>query len=205
MLDPFVPLLTTCACLCRDSDVVLLSLRCLGSLLRIDLPSLDRCSKSLATKTLDLLASSGAASNLNQELLHASFKMLTLLINFDRQHGDKDDDATAATTIGEHAMARGAAIPLDAEQMQILMSFLQGSLVDSDHHNPAIGLVKAIVSRRYISPEFYDLMETILSQSVRSPKASLRQVSDSQCMEVTWRSAKTNMIVCNFSKARVSL
>jgi U3 small nucleolar RNA-associated protein 20 len=171
MLDPFVPLLTTCTCLCRDSDVVLLALRCLGSLLRTELPSFKLCSKSLATKTLDVLASSGAVSNMNQELLHASFKMLTFLINFDNQNQDHERAA------GEDVIAEGNVMPLDAEQMQILISFLQGSLTDSDHHNPAVGLIKALVYRRFMSPEFYDLIETILSQSVRSPRLSLRQVS----------------------------
>lgn len=177
MLDPFVPLLTTCTCLCRDSDVVLLALRCLGSLLRVELPSFRLCSKSLATKTLDVLASSGAVSNINQELLHASFKMLTFLINFDLRHqqgGNRMADDTAEA--GENVLAKGNVIPLDAEQMQVLISFLRGSLSDSDHHNPAIGLVKALAYRRFMSPEFYDLLETILDQSVRSPRESLRQV-----------------------------
>jgi U3 small nucleolar RNA-associated protein 20 len=176
MLDPFVPLLTTCTCLCRDSDVVLLALRCLGSLLRVELPSFSLCSKSLATKTLDVLASSGAVSNINQELLHASFKMLTFLINFDLRHQDGNKMAGETAAAGEHVMAKGNVIPLDAEQMQVLISFLRGSLTDSDHHNPAIGLIKALAYRRFMSPEFYDLLETILDQSVRSPRESLRQV-----------------------------
>jgi U3 small nucleolar RNA-associated protein 20 len=176
MLDPFVPLLTTCTCLCRDSDVVLLALRCLGSLLRVELPSFSLCSKSLATKTLDVLASSGAVSNINQELLHASFKMLTFLINFDLRHQGGKNMPGETAEAGEHALAKGNVIPLDAEQMQVLISFLRGSLTDSDHHNPAIGLVKALVYRRFMSPEFYDLIETILTQSVRSPRESLRQV-----------------------------
>lgn len=166
MLDPFLPLLTTCACVCRDSDVLLLAFRCIGILLRCDLPSLERCSMSLAAKTLELLSSSGVLSNLNPELVHASFKMLTYLISMNRP-----------TLMNKQANERNDAksLPLDDEQMQVLISFLQGSLVDSDHHNPAIGLVKAITSHQFMSPEFYDLMETVLDQSVRSPRAALRQ------------------------------
>jgi hypothetical protein len=122
-----------------------------------------------------VLASSGAVSNINQELLHASFKMLTFLINFDMRH-QRDTMAIEPAEAGENVLAKGNVIPLDAEQMQVLISFLRGSLTDSDHHNPAIGLVKALAYRRFMSPEFYDLLETILDQSVRSPRESLRQV-----------------------------
>ena len=166
MLNPFVPLLTTCVCRCRDTEVVLLALRCLGWLLKTDLPSLARCSKSLATKTLELLTSAGS----NQELLQATFKMLTLLINFDRK-------GTVSNERGENSLAEGMSLPLDAEQLQVLISFLRESIVSSDQHNPAIALIKAIMSRRYVSAEFYDLMEAMLEQSVRSPKASLRDQS----------------------------
>jgi U3 small nucleolar RNA-associated protein 20 len=163
MLDPFVPLLTTCFCQCREADIVLLSLRCLGSLLRTELPSIDRFAKALSAKTLDLLVSSGN----NQELLQATFKMLTLLINFDRS--SEESKPTGGSLKG------GKALPLDAEQMQVLLSFLQASIVESDQHNPALALVKAITSRRFVSPEIYDLMKTLLEQSVRSPKPSLRE------------------------------
>jgi U3 small nucleolar RNA-associated protein 20 len=175
MFDAFVPLLTACVCQCRDSEVVLLSLKCLGWLMRSELPSMSRCAKSLAVKTLDLLTSSGAATNLNQDLLQASFKMLTFLINYDRKYllsGSPLDIMNRESTI-----SNGIALPLDAAQMQVLLSFLRGSLIDSDQHNPAISLIKAIMSRHYVSAEIYDLMETLLQLSVRSTKSSLREQS----------------------------
>ena len=72
-------------------------------------------------------------------------------------------------------------MPLNSEQMKVLISLLQVSVAESEQHNPALGLIKAILSRRYISPEFYDLMESLLKLVVRSQKASLRQVSASLC------------------------
>ena len=33
--------------------------------------------------------------------------------------------------------------------------------MDSESHNAALNLLRAIMSRRFVSPEFYDLMETI--------------------------------------------
>ena len=165
VLDRFVPLLTTCVCRCRNTDVVLMALRCLGFLLKTDLPSLARCSKSLATKTLDLITSAGS----NQEMLQATFKMLTFLISYDRKVGGIIES-------GDNPLA-GKSLPLNDEQLQVLLSFLRESVTSSDHYNAAIALIKSIMSRRYVSVEFYDLMETMLEQSVRSSKSTLRDQS----------------------------
>jgi hypothetical protein len=171
LLDRFVPLLTTCVCRCRNTDVVLLALRCLGFLLRVELPSLARCSKSLATKTLELLISAGT----NQELLQATFKMLTFLISFDRQLIGKIENGALQAPANNNMFIK--TLPLNDEQLQVLLSFLCESVVATEQHSPAIALIKAIMSRRYVSVEFYDLMETMLQQSVRSSKPTLRDQS----------------------------
>lgn len=165
-LDPFVPLLATCICVCRELDVVLLALKSLGILLRLDLPSLSSCTRSLASKTLELLTSTGSTSNQNQEIINASFKTLSYLMDFDRSRKGLSQSK----------------IPLSTDQMQVLLSFLKGSIVDAEQHTPAIGLVKSIMSRRYTSAELYDLMEVLLEQTASSLKPSLRQQSASVFM-----------------------
>jgi len=94
-------------------------------------------------------------------------------MNVDRQQLNQHGHLIGkrAVETGHNAMAEGDALPLDADQMQVLISFLQASIVESDQHSPAIGMVKAIMSRRFVSAEFYDLMEAILEQSVRSPNS----------------------------------
>ena len=179
-LDPFLPLLTACVCHCRDTDVALVALKCLMSFLRFDLPSIPLCAKSLGTQTLKLLSSSGASSN-HHDLTQACFKTLTYLIALDRnqtvEDDGKDPSIDLTTADGEKALAKGIAMPLDPEQMQVLIALLKVSIAESEQHNPALGLIKAITSRSYVSPEFYDLMDTMLKMTVRSQKASLRQVS----------------------------
>lgn len=184
MMDPFVPVLTACVCHCRDTDVALLGLKCLMSFLRFSLPSISSCSKSLGTQTLIFLTSSGSSSNKNQDLTQACFKTLTYLINTDKDINDGDTKKCdppngVDESKGENVLAASVTMPLDSEQMKVLISLLQVSVAESDQHNPALGLIKAILSRRYISPELYDLMESILKTIVRSQKASLRQVNDS--------------------------
>ena len=180
MMDPFLPLLTTCVCHCRDTDVALISLKCMIVLLRFDLPSLGLCAKPLGSKTLELLTTLGASSHQNNDLTQACFKTLTYLINLDRDQPDQPSAEQFSLkkdgTNGEDALAKGVTMPLDSGQMEILISLLKLSISESEQHNPAHGLIKAIVSRRYVSPEFYDLMETMLKMSVRSQQASVRQV-----------------------------
>jgi len=175
LIDPFIPLLTACVCTCRETDVVLLALRCLGTFLYFDVSSKDACAPSLGTKTLELLSSSGVSSNENNELSQACFKMLIMLMNLDTSQNNGASIDSATILQGEEALLKNNATPLDAEQMKILISFLQESIVDTDNHNAALNLVKAMMSRRFVSPEFYDLMETILELSVKSHRASLRQ------------------------------
>jgi U3 small nucleolar RNA-associated protein 20 len=178
-MDPFLPLLTACACYCKDNDVALTSLRCLMSFLRFPLPSLPKCSKALGSQTLKLLTSSGGSSNKNHDMTQACFKTLTYLIGNDAKDIKGSTEIVESDIVdglAEKALSKGLVMPLDSNQMEVLISFLQISIAESEQHNPALALIKAILSRRYISPEFYDLMETMLKLTVRSQKQSLRQV-----------------------------
>jgi U3 small nucleolar RNA-associated protein 20 len=180
MVDPFIPLLTTCLCASKDDDVILLSIRCLVLLLRMPLPSVERCSTDVGAKVMDILTLSGSLTNLNQELTQSCFKVLTLLIS--KVDVQKRTDVKTFDADHENALSSGQTLPLDPTQMQALISLLKGAVVDTDHHNPSFGLIKAITSRRYISAEFYDLMETCLELSVRSQKVAVRQVSIAGCL-----------------------
>jgi len=171
MVDPFVPLLTCCVCSCRETDVALLALRCLSIFLSFRVPSYRVCAAQLGSKTLELLSSSGLGANQNIELRQACFKMLVLLISLYDSKGSCGDDVR-----GEEASSRYTATTLDPEQMKIMISILQESILDTESCNAALSCIKAIMSRCFTSPEFYDLMETILNLSVRGQTASLRQV-----------------------------
>lgn len=175
MLDPFVPLLTACICKCRDNEVTLVAMKCIMSFLRFKLPSLDRCSKSLGSQALIFLSSGGSSQNQNNDMTQACFRTLTYLINRDRDSGDQT--SPVATNMGEDALAANSRMPLNGDQMKVLLAFLTVSISESEQHNPALGLIKAVLSRKFMSPEFYDLMEVMLKLNVRSQKASLRQVS----------------------------
>lgn len=158
VLDNFVPVLTACACCCRDTEVVLLSFRCLSGLTRLKLPKMVQCSSAIASKSLDMLTSSSG----NQEQLQASFKMLTLLLTA--------EDQDAALSV----------LPVDADHMPVLISFLRESIVSGNQCSQALGLLKSILGHRFISVGLYDLMDMVVEQTVRSSKEAIR----SQCASV---------------------
>ena len=70
-------------------------------------------------------------------------------------------------------------LPLNKEQMKVLVSMLLLTMTDTENHNSTFSLIKAIDSRRFLSPEFYDLIEKLLELSVQSLKAGVRQHSSS--------------------------
>ena len=178
MMDPFVPLLTACVCRCKDNDVALVAMKCLMSFLRFKLPSLEQCSKSLGTQALTFLSSSGSSLNQNNDMAQACFRTLTYLINRDRDDQPADRPGISGAE-GEQVLSGGNTLPLHGEQMKLLIAILSVSVSEADQHNPALGLIKAILSRKFMSPEFYELMELMLKINARSQKASLRQQSAS--------------------------
>ena len=88
LIDPFIPILTVIVVDSRSTEVTLVALKCLLSLLRSDLPSVPACSKALGSKTLTLLSSSGSLSSNNQDLTAACFSTLTFLVNNDNNNND---------------------------------------------------------------------------------------------------------------------
>ena len=76
MADPFLPLLTEFVGKCKDSTIVLFLLRCLEFFIRMNLPSVPLCAKSLVPYILKLLADDDAASNSRNKITQACFKLL---------------------------------------------------------------------------------------------------------------------------------
>ncbi|KAL3923302.1 MAG: hypothetical protein SGILL_001732 [Bacillariaceae sp.] len=180
MMDPFVPLLTACVTHCRSTEISLVALKCLHNFLRVDLPSTPTCSKTLGSQTLKLLATTGSGSNQNHDLTQACFKTLTYIVNSDsvsNQENSEKEAAQSRNERGEQVFSNRSSMPLDPEQMKVLISLLQVSIAETDQHNPALNLIKAIMAHRFMSPEFYDLMESLLKLVVRSQKTTLRQQS----------------------------
>jgi U3 small nucleolar RNA-associated protein 20 len=162
MSDPYLHLLLRYVQFSRDSNGIVLALRCLASLLRVNLPSVSMIANELSPVVLEHLTAWGAASNTQADIVQGCFKTLHLLF----LHPNLSSSEQKASNL-----------PLTTHQMQALISLLQSAVMESEHHNATFGLIKAICTKKYISPEFYDLMDIILKLSVQSQKPSVRMVS----------------------------
>lgn len=174
MADPYLHLLTHCVSFSSGNQAVVLSLRCLGVFLRMDLPSVPRAAKTLGPSILDHLTTAGAASNTQSDIVQGCFKTLTLLISHPKF---SSSDMPSVDKDTKSPFTNEETLPLNSDQMQALLSLLHSAVREYDHHNSTFGLVKAISSKRFISSEFYDLMDIILNLSVQSQKSNIRLVS----------------------------
>ena len=182
MADPFLPLLAHCMRYSSDNQAVVLSFKSLGFLLRMDLPSVPQTAKELGPGILDHLSSSGAASNTAQnDIVQGCFKTLTLLISHPKFASTiEHDDTVNSIEDTTEQFVHNETLPLTADQMQGLLSLLHGAVRESEQHNATFGLVKAIAAKRYMSPEFFDLMDIVLKLSVQSQKQAVRL----QCSQI---------------------
>ena len=178
MADPFVPFLTKCVKDCSDKEAILLCLRCLNFLLRWDLPSVPGSAKVLCSNVLNILTSVG--TDARNEMTQGCFKILSFLLHLDKKAGAvkilSDDDVEAINGTSDIA-GDGGGMPLKKAQMRALISLLHGAITDVMPHNSTLALIKTIASRKYLSAEFYDMMEIILKLNVQSQHENVRQVS----------------------------
>ena len=180
MSDPFVRILFQCVKYSKHDNAVLLSLKSLQVMLRLDLPSIPKYRKELAKCILKILST--LSCNTQNEMVQGGFKTLTLLLVLDRFQAiaylDNVEQVPnkVANSNGEKSTDNNEEQILDKGQMHVLLSILRSALTDAEHHNSTFGVIKAITASKYVSPEFYDLMEEILKMTVQSQKRTMRQV-----------------------------
>jgi U3 small nucleolar RNA-associated protein 20 len=185
MSDPFVRILFQCVKYSKDNTAVLLSLKCLHVLLRLDLPSVPKYRAELAKCILKILSS--MSCNTQNEMVQSGFKTLTLLLGANRSRAieylENTDTLKLSNGREKEQNEREKNAILNKGQMSVLVSILQSALTDAEHHNATFGVIKTITARQFISPEYYDLMETIMKMTVQSQKPTMRQVCV-QCVYV---------------------
>ncbi|XP_076896866.1 uncharacterized protein LOC143550000 [Bidens hawaiensis] len=144
-LDPFVGLL--CGCLSsKFEDIISSSLTCLSLLVQIPLPSLKSQADNIKTALFVILHGSVNAST---PLAESSIRLLTVLL-------------------------KSTSITLSSDQMHMLLQF--PLFVDLER-NPtfiALSLLKAIVSRKVVVPEIYDLAKIVAELMVTSQVEGVR-------------------------------
>jgi hypothetical protein len=120
-------------------------------------------------------------------MVQSGFKTLTLLLGANRSRAieylENTDTLKLSNGREKEQNEREKNAILNKGQMSVLVSILQSALTDAEHHNATFGVIKTITARQFISPEYYDLMETIMKMTVQSQKPTMRQVCV-QCVYV---------------------
>ena len=148
MLDPFVTLLGNCLG-SRYEDILSASLCCLTPLVRLPLQSLESQSDKIKVAVLDIAQSLLSSSS---PLMQSCLRLLAVLL-------------------------RSSKITLSSAQLHLLIQF--PLFVDLER-NPsclALSLLKAIVNRKLVVPEIYDLVTQVGELMVISQVDSIRKKS----------------------------
>ncbi|CAH2077407.1 unnamed protein product [Thlaspi arvense] len=145
-LDPFVQLLTGCLS-SKYEDIVSSALRCFTSLMRFPLPSL--ISEADEVKTV-LLTIAQSAVNSRSPLVQSCLKLLTTLLG-------------------------NINMELSLEQAKMVIQFPMFVDLESDPSSLALSLLKAIVKRKVVVPEIYDLAIQVSELMVKSQLESIRK------------------------------
>ena len=152
LLDPFCPILARCLRLSKENRVTVLALRCLCAILSWEeLPSLPASIPTIIDQTFRLLriASNGSKG---KEVQHVGFQVVTHIMH--TQKGYKFNDT----------------------RFRALIGLVRANMEDMHSQSSSFALIKALLSRRVLVPELYDLMQHCSSLLVTSHRAGIQKL-----------------------------
>merc|ERR1712226_98012 len=123
----------------------------------------------LGSYVLHILTTS-AASNTKHEFTQVCFTVLTSLVTLNFKVSSHNIEL-------ESSNEKNLVWKFTNSQMNVLISILHSSVSNSQHFNATFKLIKTITTIKYISSEYYDLMELMLKLSVQSQTNSIRKQS----------------------------
>ncbi|KAG6678404.1 hypothetical protein I3842_14G078800 [Carya illinoinensis] len=146
MLDPFVMLLVNCLD-SKYEDILAASLSCLTPLVRLPLPSLESQADKMKEAVLAIAQNSVTSSSL---LMQSCLRLLAVLL-------------------------RSTRITLSSDQLHNLIQLPLFVDIEKNPSNLALSLLKAIVSRKLVVAEIYDLVTQVGELMVTSQVDSIRK------------------------------
>ncbi|KAJ8770561.1 hypothetical protein K2173_018052 [Erythroxylum novogranatense] len=144
MLDPFVKLLGSCLS-SKYEDILSASIKCLAPLVRLPLPSLASQADKIKVTLLDVAQTS---PNANSLLVQSCLRLLTVLL-------------------------RSTRVTLSSDQLHFLIRSPLFFDRESCSSSVALSLLKAIVSRKLVVPEIYDIILQVADLMVKGGEDSL--------------------------------
>jgi len=175
MAAPFVPLLFQCLKFSGTSQIVILSMRCLCSLLSWGVHVDSSYSKQIAKQMFKKMYQGGALLNSDNDLVQSCIKGLTSL--FQMHNRDKTMSITPLSIEVDQYMDEESTLlvekkaikeksPLSLENIKALLSLMTASIIEitSSNQTAAFQLVRSIIDCRILVPEIYDLISKLIEQ-----------------------------------------
>ncbi|KAL6970989.1 hypothetical protein U1Q18_030668 [Sarracenia purpurea var. burkii] len=146
MLDPFVSLLTECLT-SKYEDIISAALKCLAPLVRLPSPSLESQADKIKTS---LLVIAQGSKNTSSPLMQSCLRLLTVLL-------------------------RNTRITLSTDQLHLVIQFPLFIDLERNPSIVALLLLKAIVTRKLVVHEIYDLVSRVAELMVTSQVEPIRK------------------------------
>ncbi|XP_074320646.1 uncharacterized protein LOC141657349 isoform X2 [Silene latifolia] len=146
MLDPFIKLMTSCLS-CKYQEIIAATLKCILPLVRLPLPSLESQADKIKVTLLDIAQSS---YDVNSLVTQSCLKLLAALL-------------------------RSTKITLSNEQLHVLIQFPLFIDLEKNPSFVALSLLKAIVRRKLVVAEIYDIVTRVSELMVTSQEEAIRR------------------------------
>ncbi|KMT14841.1 hypothetical protein BVRB_3g065640 isoform B [Beta vulgaris subsp. vulgaris] len=146
MLDPFIKPLTICL-RSKFEEIIAAALKCLYPMIRLPSPSLESQADKIKVTLLDIAQSS---SNVNTPVMESCLKLLTALL-------------------------QSSKITLSTDQLHVLIQFPLFVDLEKNPSFLALTLLKAIVRRKLVVHEIYDVVTQVAELMVTSQEEAMRK------------------------------
>lgn len=156
MADPFIPLLLRLVETSRESSLLSLSLRLLAAMLPLSFPVVPRIGQRLSKAILLSVESSSRSSVSNEQLT------------------GKSELASSALKAATVLLRSCDFIRISDDQLRALLMLLRKDLEKQSRQNATFSLLKAIVDRRLITVEVYDIIDDVARLLVTSLRPNAR-------------------------------
>ncbi|KAJ4812893.1 Small subunit processome component 20-like protein [Rhynchospora pubera] len=153
MLEPFIPLLAQCLS-SKYESVISSSFKCLTQLIALPLPSIERNAENIKTSLLEICCRS---NNSSSPLMKSCLSLLSVLLNKPRVR-----------------------VTLSDEELRMILSFPVFIDLQTNPSPVALSLLKAIVGRKLVVPEIYDMVTIVGELMVTSQDETVRK----QCSKI---------------------
>ncbi|KAJ8331227.1 U3 snoRNP protein [Batrachochytrium dendrobatidis] len=155
MMDPLVDVLEKSLC-SKHVTINVITLRILCNVIRSPLPSLKKFYPVFVERVFQIISESTTTSS---ELVQKCFRFLTIILR----------DCSE--------------VSVSENQIITLATLIQPDLEEPDRQATTFSLIRAILGRKYVFKEIYDLMDIVIKLLVTSQSSQVRELSRQAYMQ----------------------